>query len=116
MMFPVTHGTRNGVTAESNMSHAIKISFQGNSRVVQLAKPATVDNLQATVASNFELHASGTGSDKLRFTYHDSEGDDITIARDSELVLALRLCKGVLGIEASLADGQQQVRGLWLVV
>lgn len=86
------------------MSYTIKISFKGISRDVQLSAPVTVRDLQATAASAFELN-EGT----FRFTYRDSEGDDITIAIDSELALALRLCKGVLALNASLAEAPQRV-------
>lgn len=76
---------------------------------MQLAAPVTVTELKAAVASAFELNKDGNG-DQLCFTYHDSEGDDITIRLDSELALALRLSKGSLHIRASLADGDQQIR------
>lgn len=93
------------------MSYNMKVDFQGQSRNVQLAAPVTVAGLRAAVASEFEiLNASSSSRDRLCFTYHDSEGEDITIRLDSELALALLLCMGMLEIKAKLADGQRVVR------
>lgn len=86
------------------MSYTLNVSLQGISRNVQLAGLVTIADLQAAVASTFQVD-EGT----LRFTYHDREGNDIALAMDLELALAPSLCKGALDIKVSLADEQQQI-------
>lgn len=76
---------------------SIKISFQGDSRVVALPMPATLGGLQAAVASTFGTDLpprskGGTAECDLRFSQKDVEGNYIIFEKDSELNLAIRLC------------------------
>ena len=80
-----------------NTTRSVKINFEGDSRDVALKLPATLDGLQAAVISTFSAglpprSEGGNAEYDLRFTYKDSEGDDIVFDKDSELCLALRLC------------------------
>ena len=97
-------------TTEKRMANArsIKINFQGESRDVTLntRPPPTLAGLQAAVSSTFsaDLPPRSRGdvaNEDLRFTYKDSEGDDIVFDKDSELSLALRLSPESLEISAA---------------
>ena len=89
-------------------ARSIKINFQGESRDVTLnTRPSpTLAGLQAAVSSTFSAdlppRSKGDVADEdLRFTYKDSEGDDIVFDKDSELSLALRLSPESLEISAA---------------
>ena len=97
-------------TTEKRMANArsIKINFQGESRDVTLntRPPPTLAGLQAAVSSTFSAdlppRSRGDVADEdLRFTYKDSEGDDIVFDKDAELSLALRLSPESLEISAA---------------
>ena len=89
-------------------ARSIKINFQGESRDVTLntRPPPTLAGLQAAVSSTFsaDLPPRSRGDvvdEDLRFTYKDSEGDDIVFDKDAELSLALRLSPESLEISAA---------------
>ena len=90
-------------------ARSIKINFQGESRDVTLntRPPPTLAGLQAAVSSIFSADLpprsrGGAADDEdLRFTYKDSEGDDIVFDTDAELSLALRLSPESLEISAA---------------
>ena len=97
-------------TTEKRMANArsITINFQGDSRDVTLntRPPPTLASLQAAVSSTFSADLpprsrGGAADEDLRFTYKDSEGDDIVFDRDAELSLALRLSPESLEISAA---------------
>ena len=98
-------------TTEKRMANArsIKINFQGESRDVTLntRPPPTLAGLQAAVSSIFSAdlpprsRGSAADDEDLRFTYKDSEGDDIVFDTDAELSLALRLSPESLEISAA---------------
>ena len=99
-------------TTEKRMANtrSIKINFQGESRDVILNNtrpPPTLAGLQAAVSSTFSADLpprsrGGAADDEdLRFTYKDSEGDDIVSDTDAELSLALRLSPESLEISAA---------------
>ncbi|CAN0131524.1 unnamed protein product, partial [Ascophyllum nodosum] len=90
-------------------ARSLKINFQGESRDVTLntRPPPTLAGLQAAVSSTFSAdlpprsRGSAADDEDLRFTYKDSEGDDIVFDRDAELSLALRLSPESLEISAA---------------
>ncbi|CAM9442862.1 unnamed protein product, partial [Ascophyllum nodosum] len=90
-------------------TRSIKINFQGESRdvILNTRPPPTLAGLQAAISSTFSADLpprsrGGAADDEdLRFTYKDSEGDDIVFDTDAELSLALRLSPESLEISAA---------------
>ncbi|CAN0328611.1 unnamed protein product, partial [Hapterophycus canaliculatus] len=95
--------------------HSIKITFEGDSREIDLPPSVTLSGLQGAIASAFSVDVPArSGVDEashesdLSFTYKDPDGDDIVLDQDSELGLALRLLRGSLEISASRKQNKDE--------
>lgn len=123
-MNTTTNSNNNATTNNSDKMNTrkIKINFQGASRDVDLPSPFTLAGLQQATASTFGTEMPPrSGADEaakdsdLSFTYKDPDGDDIVFDKDSELILALRLCPSSLEITAAAKETVRDVSSCRLI-